>query len=72
MPINHINLDKKLIGKRSAGKPHAAFDAEGAGNTIKTCACSRPYLGGACRRNVAGLLDGEEIVSKKYREIKLV
>jgi hypothetical protein len=44
MPINHINLDKKLIGKRSAGKPHAAFDAEGAGYTIKTCACSRPYL----------------------------
>jgi len=22
----------KLIGKRSAGKPHAAFDATGAGN----------------------------------------
>ena len=22
----------KLIGKRSAGKPHAAFDEEGAGN----------------------------------------
>ena len=44
IPIGFINLDKKLIGKRSAGNPQAAFDEEGAGNTTKTCASSRPYL----------------------------
>jgi hypothetical protein len=43
IPIGLINLDKKLIGKRNAGNPPVAFDEEGAGNTIKTCACSRPY-----------------------------
>jgi hypothetical protein len=47
IPIGHINLDKKLIGKRSAGNPQAAFDEEGAGNMRKTCASSRPYLEGA-------------------------
>ena len=31
-PIGHINFSKKLIGKRSAGKPHAAFDVAGVGN----------------------------------------
>lgn len=46
IPIGHINLDKKLIGKRSAGNLQAAFDEEGAGNTTKTCASSRPYLRG--------------------------
>ena len=30
--LGHINLDKKTTGKRSAGKPHAAFDEAGAGN----------------------------------------
>ena len=30
--IGHINLDKNTSGKRSAGKPHAAFDEAGAGN----------------------------------------
>ncbi|KKR03364.1 MAG: hypothetical protein UT30_C0031G0010 [Candidatus Uhrbacteria bacterium GW2011_GWF2_39_13] len=30
--IGHINLDKNTTGKRSAGKPHAAFDEAGAGN----------------------------------------
>ncbi len=30
--IGHINLDKNTAGKRSAGKPHAAFDEAGAGN----------------------------------------
>ncbi len=30
--ISHINLDKNTSGKRSAGKPHAAFDEAGAGN----------------------------------------
>ena len=35
----------KLIGKRSAGKPHAAFDAAGAGNMVckDACASTRPY-----------------------------
>ncbi|MEA1962062.1 MAG: hypothetical protein U9N81_12480, partial [Bacillota bacterium] len=30
--IGHINLDAKRLGKRSAGKPHAAFDVAGVGN----------------------------------------
>lgn len=30
--IGHINLAKKLTGKRSAGNPHATFDVAGAGN----------------------------------------
>ena len=30
--ISHINLGVKHIGKRSAGKPHAAFDEAGTGN----------------------------------------
>ena len=30
--LGHISLDKKTTGKRSAGKPHAAFDEAGAGN----------------------------------------
>ncbi len=30
--LGHINLDKNTAGKRSAGKPHAAFDEAGAGN----------------------------------------
>jgi hypothetical protein len=36
--IGQISLKKKLTGKRSAGKPHAAFDEAGAGNVvIKRC-----------------------------------
>jgi len=30
--LGHINLDRKTTGKRSAGKPHAAFDEAGTGN----------------------------------------
>jgi len=30
--LGHISLDKKTTGKRSAGKPHAAFDEAGTGN----------------------------------------
>ena len=30
--IGPINLDAKCAGKRSAGNPHAAFEAAGAGN----------------------------------------
>ena len=30
--IGRITLDMKRTGKRSAGKPHAAFDEAGAGN----------------------------------------
>jgi hypothetical protein len=30
--IGPITLDMKQTGKRSAGKPHAAFDVAGAGN----------------------------------------
>lgn len=33
--IGPINLDEKLLGKRSAGNPHAAFDEAGAGNVTK-------------------------------------
>ena len=32
--IGPINLAMKQTGKRSAGKPHAAFDVAGAGNVI--------------------------------------
>ena len=45
--ISHISLDKKLLGERSAGNPHAAFDVAGAGNgRLSYRARSRPYLGG--------------------------
>ena len=30
--MSHINLYTKLLGQRSAGKPHAALDVAGAGN----------------------------------------
>ena len=30
--IGHINFGKKVLGERSAGNPHAAFDVAGAGN----------------------------------------
>ena len=30
--LGHINLDENITGKRSAGKPHAAFDEAGTGN----------------------------------------
>ena len=32
--IGHITLDAKPSGKRSAGKPHAAFEVAGAGNGL--------------------------------------
>ena len=32
--IGHINLNKKLLRKRSAGNPHAAFDEAGDGNGV--------------------------------------
>jgi len=32
--ISHINLGEKHIGKRSAGKLHAAFEEAGAGNGL--------------------------------------
>ncbi len=32
--IGPINLDAKCAGKRSAGKPHAAFDEAGVGNGV--------------------------------------
>jgi hypothetical protein len=37
--LGHISLDKKTTGKRSAGKPHAAFDEAGAGNVIWSRCC---------------------------------
>jgi hypothetical protein len=50
--IGPISLDVKQMGERSAGNPHAAFDAEGAGNVAGSkCfdpsrrASPRPYLG---------------------------
>ncbi|HUU16122.1 MAG TPA: hypothetical protein VMW72_03145 [Sedimentisphaerales bacterium] len=36
--ISHINLGMKHIGKRSAGKPHAAFEEAGAGNGVTAAA----------------------------------
>ena len=30
--IGHISSDKKVLGERSAGNPHAAFDVAGVGN----------------------------------------
>jgi hypothetical protein len=49
--IGPISLDVKQMGERSAGNPHAAFDAEGAGNVAGSkCfdpsrrASPRPYL----------------------------
>lgn len=33
--IGHINFGEKILGKRSAGNPHAAFDVAGAGNVTK-------------------------------------
>jgi hypothetical protein len=35
-PIGHINCESKLLGKRSAGNPHATFDEAGAGNGMAT------------------------------------
>jgi hypothetical protein len=35
--IGPITLGMKQAGKRSAGKPHAAFDAAGAGNVTMVC-----------------------------------
>jgi hypothetical protein len=32
--IGPITLDEKCAGKRSAGKPHAAFEVAGVGNGV--------------------------------------
>jgi len=52
----------KLIGKRSAGKPHAAFDAAGAGNMVckDACASPRPYMWGS-----------GEVTNRSTRKFKL-
>ena len=43
--IGHVGFDKKVLGERSAGKPHAAFDEAGTGNGRKSYrASSQPYL----------------------------
>ena len=48
-----ISFKMKLIGKRSAGKPHAAFDLAGAGNMVCNVKMRAPVLdptfGGAGR-----------------------
>ena len=49
--IGHISFSMKLLGKRSAGKPHAAFDEAGDGNRvnflgINYCAIAQPYRRG--------------------------
>ena len=43
--MSELNLGAKQAGKRSAGKPHAAFDEAGTGNgsMIGYRACPRPY-----------------------------
>ena len=55
--IGPISLDVKQMGERSAGNPHAAFDAEGAGNVARSKlfglnrrASPRPYHGRALNR----------------------
>jgi len=77
IPIGLINLDKKLIGKRNAGNPPVAFDEEGAGNTIKTCACSRPYDIGTlkCLVNVGVNLDvlyKREDITLTFEDLEIV
>ncbi len=37
--IGLITLDEKFPGKRSAGNPHAAFDAAGVGNVVWSRYC---------------------------------
>jgi hypothetical protein len=54
--IGLINLQKKLTGKRSAGKPHAAFDEAGAGNgLIEYRASLRPYWWGRADKGFYGV-----------------
>src|SRR5215475_16120318 len=40
--IGPITLGVKRAGKRSAGKPHAAFDVAGAGNVAMVELCTHP------------------------------
>ena len=40
--IGPITLGMKRTGKRSAGKPHAAFDVAGAGNVAMVALCTHP------------------------------
>lgn len=43
--IGQVSFDTKVLGERSAGNPHAAFDVAGAGNgRLSYRARSRPYL----------------------------
>jgi hypothetical protein len=39
-----ITLGMKQAGKRSAGKPHAAFDVAGAGNVAMVELCTHPAI----------------------------
>ena len=65
--IGPINLQKKLTGKRSAGKPHAAFDEAGAGNgLIEYRASPRPYLWGERRVTGASTWNLDPAYLKKY------
>jgi len=48
MQIGHINFGKKLTGKRSVGKPHAAFDVEGDGNGARLA--TAPLLDPTCEK----------------------
>jgi hypothetical protein len=43
-PISHITLAKKLLGKRSAGKPLAPFEVSGAGNGLLGAPRQHPTL----------------------------
>ena len=43
--IGHITLLEKLTGKRSVGKPHAAFDEAGTGDG---CTANAPVLDPTC------------------------
>ena len=42
--IGPITLDMKRTGKRSAGKPHAAFDVAGAGNVAMVELCTHSAI----------------------------
>jgi hypothetical protein len=54
--IGHINFDAKITGKRSAGKPHAAFDEAGDGNVDTRSGA--PLLDPTCSRVRRGDLPG--------------
>jgi len=61
MSIGRINFGTKLTGKRSVGKPHAAFDEAGDGNGLN-CGnrdITAPLLDPTIRTRMYGGVGGE-------------